>query len=119
MHTAQIPTQVIPANEYRRERWSNGLGWTREIAKSPIAGDWRWRLSIAEIEQASVYSRFPGIERVHVLLEGNGLQLKFAFGEQVDLAPPHGITRFDGDHEVTGTPIDGRAVAKAAPEAKS
>ena len=28
--------QVIPANEYRRERWRNQLGWTREIARGQL-----------------------------------------------------------------------------------
>jgi len=28
--------RLIPANEYRRERWRNGLGWTREIARGEI-----------------------------------------------------------------------------------
>ncbi|HEY5781340.1 MAG TPA: HutD family protein, partial [Lysobacter sp.] len=36
-------SQVIPANEYRRERWRNLLGWTREIARWPEEGDWVWR----------------------------------------------------------------------------
>ena len=26
-------SRLIPANEYRRERWKNGLGWTREILR--------------------------------------------------------------------------------------
>ena len=31
-------SRVIPANEYRRERWRNQLGWTREICRSGDAG---------------------------------------------------------------------------------
>ena len=27
-------SRVIPANEYRRERWRNQLGWTREICRN-------------------------------------------------------------------------------------
>ena len=27
--------RLLPANEYRRERWKNGLGWTREIVRYP------------------------------------------------------------------------------------
>lgn len=108
-----VPTasRVIQVNEYRRERWRNGRGWTREIVRFPDSEAWQWRLSIAEIEQASAYSRFTGIERMQVLLEGNGLRLAFASGAQVGLEPPHGIARFDGDDEVIGAPVDGRAVA--------
>ena len=44
-------SRLIPANEYRRERWKNGLGWTREIVRMPDSDAWDWRLSIAEIER--------------------------------------------------------------------
>src|SRR3546814_1791648 len=71
-------SRVIAANEYRRERWRNGLGWTREIhAHRPDPGsDWAWRLSIAEIERDAPFSAFPGVDRELVLLHGNGLRLR-------------------------------------------
>src|SRR5690606_4394683 len=43
--------ETIAANEYRRVRWRNGLGWTREIARMPHGDAFDWRLSIAEIER--------------------------------------------------------------------
>lgn len=109
---AQPPRpQVIPANEHRRERWRNGLGWTREILAWPDPQRWRWRLSIAEIEQDAPYSSFPGVEREQVLLEGNGLRLRFDDGEVRHLAPPCGQARFSGERSVRGEPVEGRAVA--------
>jgi hypothetical protein len=98
---------VIPANEYRRERWRNQLGWTREIYRSPAAGDWDWRLSIAEIERDSAFSSFPGIDRELVLLAGNGMRLRFEDGEIHELSPPHGKLRFAGERIVTGELVDG------------
>src|SRR3546814_1773315 len=85
-------SRVIAANEYRRERWRNGLGWTREIhAHRPDpGGDWTWRLSIAEIERDAPFSAFPGVDRELVLLHGNGLRLRFDDGESHLLGPPHG-----------------------------
>lgn len=103
--------QVVPANEHRRERWRNGLGWTRAIAAWPDGPDWRWRLSIAEIEQVAPYSPFPGVDREQVLLEGEGLRLRFDDGQTLDLAPPCGQARFAGERPVTGEPVAGRAVA--------
>ena len=100
-------TRVIPANSYRRERWKNQLGWTREIARSPAPGDWHWRMSIAEIEQDAAFSHFDGIERELVLLSGNGLRLCFDDGEQVELPPPHGRLRFAGERGATGQLVDG------------
>jgi environmental stress-induced protein Ves len=59
-----VPITLIPANEYRRERWKNGLGWTREIAREPADGDaWTWRLSIAEVEKDGPFSAFPCCDR--------------------------------------------------------
>ena len=101
---------VIPANEYRRERWRNGLGWTREIHAHAMAGspgDWAWRLSIAEIEQDAPFSAFPGIDRELVLLSGNGLRLRFDDGEVRELHPPHDKLRFAGERAVTGELLDG------------
>ena len=110
MPVAAARSRVIPANEYRRERWRNGLGWTREIhaAVNPAAGDaWAWRLSIAEIERDAPFSSFPGVERELVLLSGNGLRLRFDDGESALLEPPHGRLRFAGERAVTGELVDG------------
>lgn len=98
---------VIPANEYRRERWRNQMGWTREIYKTPGEGEWDWRLSIAEIERDSAFSSFPGIDRELVLLSGNGLRLRFEEDEVHELAPPHGKLRFAGERAVMGELVDG------------
>lgn len=100
-------TCVIPSFDYRRERWRNGLGWTREILRVPDSEDWQLRLSIAEIEQDAAFSSFPGIERELVLLRGEGLRLRFADGAVHTLQPPHDRLRFAGEAQVTGELVDG------------
>jgi len=100
-------SRVIPANEYRRVRWKNGTGWTREIARMPDREDWDWRLSIAEIEQDGPFSLFPGIERELVLIRGNGLRLRFGDGEARELRPPHERIRFAGERVVDGELLEG------------
>ena len=100
-------SRVIAANEYRRERWKNGTGWTREIVRTPETGDWDWRLSIAEIEQDGPFSAFPGIDRELVLIRGNGLRLRFSDGEVHELQPPHARLRFAGEREVRGELLEG------------
>ncbi|MCC8539226.1 HutD family protein [Xanthomonas axonopodis pv. poinsettiicola] len=77
MQLTDLSSRVIPANEYRRERWRNQLGWTREILRLGDANEWALRLSIAEIEQDAAFSAFPGIDRELVLLRGNGMRLQF------------------------------------------
>lgn len=88
----------LPAYEYRRMRWANGLGWTREIDRSPAQGEsCDWRVSIAEIDRGCAYSAYPGMQRDQVLLEGNGLALRFPDGRNLPLAPPHGRASFAGE----------------------
>ena len=88
---------LIPATEYRRERWSNGLGWTREVARHPAEGDFDWRVSIAEVDRDVTFSAFPGVQRELVLLTGDGLRLHVDGQPPVELLPPHGRLRFSGD----------------------
>lgn len=113
MSTSVGPSlQLIPAHEYRRERWRNGSGWTREILRSPSFGTdtgdaWDWRMSIAEIEQDAPFSQFPGVERELVLLHGNGLRLRFDDDDVHEIEPPHGRLRFAGERIASGELIDG------------
>ena len=102
-------SRVIPAVEYRRTRWANGAGWTREIHAEPSAGGsgWDWRLSIAEVAAEAPFSSLPGIDRELVLLSGSGLRLAFEDGEAVDLRPPFGRHRFAGERALVGQPTDG------------
>jgi len=100
--------RLIPANEYRRERWRNGMGWTREIARSDVqSDDWDWRLSIAEVEHDCPFSAFPGCDRVLMLLSGNGMELKFDDGETSTVVPPHGRVAFAGERSLQCRLLDG------------
>ena len=102
--------RVIPASDYRSERWRNGAGWTRQVhAQAPASGDssWDWRISIAEIEADADFSSFPGIERILVLLQGEGLRLRFDDGEVQTLLPPHDRLRFAGERGVRGELVEG------------
>jgi environmental stress-induced protein Ves len=101
--------RLLRAQDYRRERWRNGAGWTREIHAHPAAGGkgWDWRLSIAEIDEDAPFSAFHGVDRELVLLEGNGLRLRFDDGELVELHPPHERLRFSGERALRGELVDG------------
>lgn len=87
---------------YRRVRWKNDGGWTTEIARDPAdsADDFRWRVSIADIESDGPFSTFPGVARELMLLSGNGVEL------DIDDAPPLRLTerfqrvRFDGEARI-------------------
>lgn len=84
------------------EPWKNGGGVTRTLAADP---DGRWRVSIADIERDGPYSRFPGYDRVSVVLSGEGVTLQ---GEGVLVAlRPREPAPFGGDDGLQSTLIGG------------
>ena len=105
--TSQTASRIIRRHEYRRMPWSNGAGWTSEILREPATDDWRWRLSIAEVDVVAPFSSLPGVDRELVLLTGNGLHLQFDDGQVSELLPPHDGLRFAGERKLVGAPIDG------------
>lgn len=68
---------VLEPSRLQRTRWKNDGGWTTELARSGSADDFRWRVSIADIEADGPFSSFPGVDRDLLLLEGNGIELDF------------------------------------------
>ena len=101
-------SRVVPSYEYRRTRWRNGGGWTREIHAEPTGAgaDWDWRLSIAEVNADGPFSAFPGIDRELVLLAGEGMRLH-SDGAAVELRPPYGRHRFAGEVGIHAELVDG------------
>jgi len=98
----------LPAHEYRRERWRNQRGWTREIHRHPEgSADWSWRASIAEIDQDAPFSAFEGCDRELVLMAGEGMHLHFENGESTTLLPPHDKIRFAGERPLRAELIAG------------
>ncbi|HKT95973.1 MAG TPA: HutD family protein [Paraburkholderia sp.] len=99
--------------------WKNGGGVTREIAVANVPcavpgaepGAFAWRVSVADVAQAGPFSRFEGVARTLVLLEGAGMVLDETApegGEHVRthmLARALDVARFDGE-----APIDARLV---------
>lgn len=100
------PMLRLPANERRRQPWKNGGGVTTEVCAFPAGSsidDFQWRISLAEVTSAGPFSRFPGVDRVLTVLEGE-LELRFdgEAGAHV-LTTDSGPLRFFGE-----TPCDGR-----------
>lgn len=59
--------------------WKNGGGLTREVVVRPAGAgldDFDWRVSIATIAAPGPFSPFPGIDRIIVLLDGDGVRLQ-------------------------------------------
>jgi environmental stress-induced protein Ves len=89
-----------------RERWRNGMGWTRAVALDAggdAAGEAvRWRVSLAEISQAAPFSRFEGMDRTAVLVHGGPLRLCGPDREWA-LNTPGDLARFAGEAPLDNT----------------
>jgi environmental stress-induced protein Ves len=80
--------QQVALDSVPPQAWRNGGGVTRELATWPEAGDWAWRMSVADVEKSGPFSKFEGIERWFAVLEGAGVQLDVA-------GVPHRVTAAD------------------------
>jgi len=89
--------EIIRYASLRPVPWKNGGGITREVQRTPAAGEpFRWRVSIAEIDSSGPFSNFAGYRRIMVLLKGAGVRLNFADGPSAKLSQAGDLTRFDG-----------------------
>lgn len=68
---------LVPRAAQPRVRWKNDGGWTTELAVRPEgAGEFDWRVSIAEVDADCRFSHFPGIDRSILVLAGPGFDLR-------------------------------------------
>ena len=102
--------RLLTPSDYRSMPWNNGGGRTAEIAAHPPGtafDDFAWRISLAEVDRDGPFSRFPGVDRTIVLLEGAGMRLRgSACDAELTIAfAPHA---FSGDDAIECTLIAGR-----------
>jgi uncharacterized protein len=102
-----VTWQLVRLADATPSPWRNGGGVTREIAAWPCAGDWIWRISVAEVVASGPFSRFQGVQRWFAVLDGQGVRLKLHDTEhQLTCASP--AFQFDGelavDCELRGDP---------------
>lgn len=72
--------ELLRSDRYRRMPWKNGRGTTTEIARFPPAeagseAPFEWRVSVADVPESGPFSRFPGVDRTIVALDGAGMVL--------------------------------------------
>lgn len=88
-------------------QWANDGGWTTEIIAVPSAEDWTWRVSVADVESAGPFSRFPEVDRTIALLVGSGFALQVDGAPAVRLETRFEPFCFDGAADTTCSLIDG------------
>lgn len=97
---------VLRFDDLKAVPWKNGLGVTREIAVEPAGAsvnDFLWRVSIADVDTASPFSTFPGIDRTIVLLEGDGFTMRLNGKREHALTTPLAPFDFPGEARVDVT----------------
>jgi environmental stress-induced protein Ves len=101
--------RVLRAADRAAVPWKNGGGVTYEVAADPPGAgfaDFGWRVSTAVVASDGPFSRFEGIDRTLVLLEGAGLTLDVA-GRAVALSLDSPPLQFDGEAPVHATLASG------------
>lgn len=101
---------IIRLADCALQPWKNGLGRTREIAVHPSGAgsdDFIWRVSVAEVDSAAPFSRFPGIDRQIVLLDGAGFSMTLDGHRTHALTTPFVPFAFAGEAAVDVALMDG------------
>ncbi len=95
-----VPTpklQVVRKASFKATPWKNGGGITHEALRVPQSGDpFRWRVSVAHIDASGPFSEFAEYNRRMVLLQGAGVELRFADGVNRSLRNVGDLAEFDG-----------------------
>lgn len=89
--------KVIRKASFIATPWKNGGGITHEAIRVPAVGDpFRWRVSVAHIDASGPFSEFAAYDRKMVLLQGAGIELRFADGLRQTLREVGQLIQFDG-----------------------
>ncbi|BDU73910.1 HutD/Ves family protein [Mesoterricola silvestris] len=96
--------------DYRAMPWKDGGGSTTELLIHPpgasLAGDFLWRISMADVPASGPFSRFPGVDRSLMVLSG-ALELDHGeHGTQL-LEGPLRPVAFSGDWATSGRLLGG------------
>lgn len=96
MSNAQTSARVLslPASSHRIEPWANGLGQTAVILREPDDGNWRVRISVAQVASDGPFSDLPDTRRFLVPLDA-AMELRFPDG-RTQRANRFGVLRFAG-----------------------
>jgi uncharacterized protein len=113
--TRQTRVALVRGADLVASPWKNGGGVTREIAaardetRGAALDAFAWRVSVADVAQAGPFSRFEGVERTLVLLEGAGMLLDEAgpAAKTHALVQPLDIARFAGEAAIDARLVNG------------
>jgi environmental stress-induced protein Ves len=89
--------RIVRQSQFKSSPWKNGGGITHEAMRVPERGDaFRWRVSVAHIDDSGPFSDFAGYARTMVLLRGGGIALRLSDGTRRDLRAVGDLAQFGG-----------------------
>lgn len=99
---------VVRAADRVTMPWKNGGGVTHELAREGQgAAGFAVRLSLAEVAEDGPFSRFCGVDRVILLIDGAGFRLRRPDGLEVALDRPGAPFSFHGEDDWACALVDG------------
>lgn len=98
--------RLIRVSDCPPQAWKNGGGITHELLTLPNAANWVLRISVADITQNGAFSSFAGVQRSFAVIEGHGVELRFAH-QTVRLTQASEPLQFDGAAAPDCALIDG------------
>lgn len=99
--------RVLFPHHWHTQPWKNGGGITHEIARADDEHGNRWRLSIAEVASDGPFSRFDNIDRVILMLEGEGFRLHGVGANPEVIVEPLQPFHFAGEAAIDCTLVAG------------
>lgn len=90
--------------------WKNGGGSTRQLLISPAGAgldDFDYRVSLASVASDGPFSRFDGVDRQLLILQGAGLELKLDGRGSLRLTPGDAPLAFAGETPAQSRLMDG------------
>jgi len=89
--------RLIRREQWQTQNWKNGGGITHQLWRQEDEHGLLWRLSVAEVKTDGPFSRFDGIDRVLMVLQGEGLVLQQTGCSDIRLTPQTEPYCFDGE----------------------
>ena len=91
--------------------WQNARGMTTELCReNDAAGQLIWRLSEADVKEDGPFSAFPGLDRILMLLRGEGFDLDFGDHGRAEVTEPLVPVAFSGDWLTLAANVRGPSV---------
>jgi uncharacterized protein len=97
--------KTLTAEDFKSMPWKNGGGITVELFRIPdpqVPDSFLFRLSRAHVKQDGPFSKFHGIDRILVLLKGQGIRL--------NSIPLRSVLNFRGEEDIHCELINGEVI---------